>query len=550
MIIDHRYASVEVLKDIPSEWIDSAKQNLHVRYEHTSHGSQITEGMRDLDAFMGGNDVYLFSNNGGSGILHLHDFWRSDLSAGQETWQDVTRDYLNDAANQECNVVMWSWCQILAHDGDLDPGYCSKMEELISEYGKGGTKILDGSRTVPVQFVFMTGHVNGEGEEGETNRINNYIRSHCRSNNRILYDFADIESYDPDGKYFLYKYCKDDCSYNDQGTTDGNWALEWVEGKVKMTSMSDAVHNEPNGGNWYHCRADHTHPLNGNMKAYTAWYMFARMVGWQASESVLLDSLQISASGGSGTIDQDEGSLQLSCQTFPADAVDPGYAWSVVAGSGLASINKNGLVTAIENGTVHAVAFAQDGSDVSDTLEVTITHQITEVESLTLITPGDQTSILSGDSIQIIAEIVPVDADSQRVDLVIEPVTGTAAMNENGYLIGGDLGQVRIIGTAIDGFGASDTLHLDIISQPVNVNIISTGQLTLYPNPAKDVIKLKGELHYPLSVLVYGSQGDLYIHREIYNIDQVIDISQLLPGLYIVKLFSNHIESQGRLIKR
>ena len=78
MIIDHRYARLEVLKSIPSNWIDSAKNILHIRYEHTSHGSQITSGMANLDAFMGGNGVFVYANNGGHGVLDLNDisfFW-------------------------------------------------------------------------------------------------------------------------------------------------------------------------------------------------------------------------------------------------------------------------------------------------------------------------------------------------------------------------------------------------------------------------------------------------------------------------------------------
>lgn len=561
MITDHRYARLDVLKGIPSEWIDSTKNKLHIRYEHTSHGSQITSGMTNLDAFMGGDGVYAFANNGGQGVLDFHDIYSSDLSSGENTWQQKTRDYLDDPGNQDCNVVIWSWCQILGHDGDKDPGYCSKMEALIAEYGPGGTKIQSGDRTVPVQFVFMTGHVNGQGEEGETHRINNYIRDHCRTHSRILFDFADIESYDPDDNYFLDKYCDDDCHYNDQGTADGNWATEWIADKIEMTSVEDVTHNEPNGGHWYQCGAAHTHPLNANMKAYAAWYMFARMAGWQQSTSVILvDSIDIYPEAGIGRIDTDEGALQLYADVFPDTATDQTLIWSVLAGSGSASIDENGLLTAIENGTVYAVALAQDGSDVSDTLEITITNQITEVESLSLSTADGQSSIASGDSIQLIIEILPVDADSQRVELVIEPITGTATMNENGYVIGVDPGQVRIIGTATDGFGASDTLYMDITYQPVLVeyiedqsdstSTISTSQLILYPNPAKDYIMLKGELSYPLSLLVYDLKGNLFLYDEIESNYKVIDISILPPGLYTVKLMSNQIVSIGSFIKR
>ena len=94
MLTDHRYATLEDLKDIPQEWIVSAKNKLHIRYEHTSHGSQITRGMANLDAFMGGNGIYVYANNGGPGVLDLHDISESDLSTGENTWQQKTRDYL------------------------------------------------------------------------------------------------------------------------------------------------------------------------------------------------------------------------------------------------------------------------------------------------------------------------------------------------------------------------------------------------------------------------------------------------------------------------
>jgi hypothetical protein len=66
-----------------------------------------------------------------------------------------------------------------------------------------------------VTFVYMTGHLDGTGENGNLTQRNNQIREFCKNNNKILFDFADIESYDPDGNY-----------YNDD-YDGGNWALEW-----------------------------------------------------------------------------------------------------------------------------------------------------------------------------------------------------------------------------------------------------------------------------------------------------------------------------------
>ena len=281
LVIGHNQAHLEDLKSVPVQWIDSAKAKLKVAYFHTSHGSQINSGLNPLDAFMGGQGIYARSEEGGPGVLYFDDHYGPDLSNREGVFDDETRAFLDDLANQEVNVMMWSWCQIQGHDGDENPGYCSNMDSLVAEYGPGGSKITSGVRTVPVRFVYMTGHLNGQGEAGRTNEINNYIRNHCVSNNRILYDFADIESYDPDDNYFLDDAANDECYYLVDGERTGNWATEWAEGKVMMDGEDDAAHNEPSGGQYYNCSPAHTHAVNGNMKAYAFWYLFARLAGWE-----------------------------------------------------------------------------------------------------------------------------------------------------------------------------------------------------------------------------------------------------------------------------
>jgi hypothetical protein len=338
--------------------------------------------MNVLDAFMGGNGIYARANEKIPGAINIQAIF-GDLSAGEDTWPQTTREYLDDPANQEINVVMWAWCQILGHDGDENPGYCSKMDSLIAEYGPGGTKIKSGERTVPVQFVFMTGHLNGQGEEGRTNQINNYIRNHCIANNGILYDFADIESYDPDDHYFLDDYADDGCNYLVNGERTGNWAEEWVEGKVKMDGVDDIAHNEPNGGQWFQSSAEHSHALNANMKAYAAWYLFARLAGWEGDTSGMtkVTSIVIQGEGGATEINTSQGTLQMRANVSPEDASDTTIIWSVINGTGQATITPNGLLRAVANGTVTVVATARDGSGVQATIQVTITNQTTGISA-------------------------------------------------------------------------------------------------------------------------------------------------------------------------
>ncbi len=61
MIIDHRCTKLSL---IPAASITSAKQTLHIAYGHTSHGSQLTDGMTGLVTFKG--SAYSWKNIMGS----------------------------------------------------------------------------------------------------------------------------------------------------------------------------------------------------------------------------------------------------------------------------------------------------------------------------------------------------------------------------------------------------------------------------------------------------------------------------------------------------
>lgn len=262
IIIDHNCAK---LAPIPTTAIQQAKNTLHIAYGHTSHGSQLTDGMAALvgqDSLIGyKGDIYEWNNGGTGGALDLHDYAMSgDLGhTGDTTWAQETRNYLNDPANSDVNVIMWSWCGGCS-DNTVEGIniYLNKMNQLEQQYPN-------------VKFVYMTGHRDIWADD-TLKRNNQLIRDYCINNNKILYDFADIESYDPDGTY--YEYCSDDCSYyNSSFTLLGNWAQEYQN-----------THQQ--GIYWYDMSAAHTEPLNGNLKAYAAWWLFCRIAGWDGSSDV------------------------------------------------------------------------------------------------------------------------------------------------------------------------------------------------------------------------------------------------------------------------
>lgn len=243
------------LSQIPEAWISTAKQSLHIAYGHTSHGSQLITGMTGLVQSQG--DLYAFNNGGSNGALDLKDTpfsGASDLgNPDRIAWVDATRGYLN--AHSEINVIIWSWCGQVsgATENDIN-NYLNHMSDLESDYPN-------------VKFVYMTGHLDGTGLSGNLHLRNEQIRNYCQTNQKILYDFADIETYNPDGTYFGDKIPNDNCDYdsNGDGTQDANWAVEW---------------QNTHPGEWYDCSSAHSQPLNANQKAYAAWWLWARLAGW------------------------------------------------------------------------------------------------------------------------------------------------------------------------------------------------------------------------------------------------------------------------------
>ncbi|THB79479.1 MAG: fibronectin type III domain-containing protein [Desulfobacteraceae bacterium] len=292
VIVDHTCTDITA---IPQSAIEAAKSNLHIAYGHTSHGSQLISGMGSgLDTFMQNNygtpaGLYTWNEGGTGGALDIDDgFMPGDLgNPDRTTWAARTRTYLNDPTNADVNVVIWSWCgQADTSIANIDI-YLNLMEGLIVDYPD-------------VKFVFMTGHLTGSGATGQLNLANAHIRNHCITNSRILYDFADIESFDPawldpswpgNGTDYMALLANDQCYYDSDGngSRESNWALAW------QAAHTQDVH-------WWASGAAHSQHLNGNLKGYAAWWLWARLAGWNQCTNAPTD-LAAGAGTVTGTVD-------------------------------------------------------------------------------------------------------------------------------------------------------------------------------------------------------------------------------------------------------
>ena len=179
---------------IPECWLEEARNRFRVAYQHTSHGSQIPSGMDYLRSNVN-STLYAYSGSEVSNILFFRDYemygaggyTASDLGHGE--WDEETRAYLDISPTM--NNIMWSWCgQASGYTtfSAMDSHYLSPAESIVSDYG--------------VDLIYMTGHLEGTGPSGSLYTANNIIREHVLAVNGTLFDFADIESWDPDGNYY------------------------------------------------------------------------------------------------------------------------------------------------------------------------------------------------------------------------------------------------------------------------------------------------------------------------------------------------------------
>lgn len=260
----------------------------------------------------------------------------------------------------------------------------------------------------------------------------------------------------------------------------------------------------------------------------------------QTDPDVSIDYLEIYSD--SDSIKVKNGTLPLSAVILPLNATNKKITWSV-DNSSLATIDSNGVLTALDNGLVTVYA---GGDGVIASKQIRLINQ-EDVIPVAVIALSSEKDVLTSknETLQFYATILPADASNKAIAWSVSD-TSLADISSDGLLTAKKDGLVTVSAKAMDGSNvmASSTISIEIDVLTSTISFKALGdEVLLYPIPAKShiIIDVKSENNIE-NVVIYDLMGQRYS----YSDQNKLDINNLAGGQYIIEI---HMEG-GKIVRK
>ena len=183
-------------------------------------------------------------------------------------------------------------------------------------------------------------------------------------------------------------------------------------GTANVTGLSAALMNGTSGGTVTYFTSDEdttgtdtasfVKALNSGIDLLSSKYPSYTFTKWcfTGSGYPVMSYMAVPVTQISVTSDADNlkvgDTLQMNVSILPEDASNKSVTWSVTNGTGSATIDKDGLLTAVSGGAITVTATANDGSEVCKTVPITVKNIQSSAKAITAFTLSGVTAPTSG----------------------------------------------------------------------------------------------------------------------------------------------------------
>jgi hypothetical protein len=219
---------------------------------------------------------------------------------------------------------------------------------------------------------------------------------------------------------------------------------------------------------------------------------------------------------------------QINPSIIPITALDQSLTWSIAEGEGNATVDENGLVTAIAQGTVRIKAAANDGSGVEGFYDLQIVAGAIQLESIEVSHSNTDNTVYAAKKLQMTTEFTPQYFCDQTVTWSVENLTGKASINSAGILSAEAVGEVKVMAVSNANPAISGEITMTVVLHESNTYYIDatlgadTNDGLSEQSPWKSLAKVNAGNFYPGDSILFKA-GEVWTGQLNIECDGIKD---------------------------